>query len=213
MDEDTLSNLTVSRLRDVCKKNNLPTTGRKCELQERLKKKLIKPFSSSIKKSVIFEEENPNASFDSENTAVEVKKQLFDENVSEDNNIDKISSESQKLKSAAKETMPIQCSSTDFFQTLMSKPSAKLVKKSSKSEPSLAATRPETAPLSRIDIHGRSPKRKRSPDKGDLVLTPSTSAKKIKPLGFLTSTPRSSPMQTKAPLGNHNRTPVEIKHT
>ena len=196
LDKETLNNLTVNKLREVCKKNNLPSTGRKNELQERLKEKLFKPAPNSIKKvnfhsSPIFEESvndiavDEDASFEDEKPAAEVKKQLWQD--AEDSD----TSDGPKAK--------------DYFQSLLTAPSAK--KSSAKS------TRPATAPTTSTPskLLGKSPKRKR--DSGDAVKTPG-SAKKFRPLGFLSSSPRvSSPRATTAPLGNHNRTPVMHKHT
>ena len=206
LDKETLNNLTVNKLREVCKKNNLPSTGRKNELQERLKEKLFKPIPNSIKKvnfhsSPIFEEGSndiavdEDASFEDEKPTAEVKKQLW-----------------QDTEDSDTANEPKAKSSKDFFQSFLSAP---YVKKSSRPGPSPAkATRPATAPLNSTPsskLLGKSPKRKRDSD--DAVKTP-CSTKKLRPLGFLSSSPRvSSPRATTLPLGNHNRTPVMHKHT
>lgn len=203
LDEEMLSGLTVPRLKEECKRNNLPSTGRKHELQERLKQKLFS-VPNSVQKQVIFEtDENDialdnNASFDSEKETTEPK-QLFD--------VDDPSPE--------EETPPETDSkpkSKEYFMNLMSAPSTKKPTKAS------GSTRPRTAPKTLSNTLAKSPKRKRS-DLDDAAKTPGASAKKHRPLGFLSSSPRvtsfSSPPTQAAPtpLGNNNRTPVMFKHT
>jgi hypothetical protein len=192
--------LTVPRLREECKKNNLPATGKKCELQERLKTKLFKqPFPHSVKK-VIFEEDandialDQDVSFEDEKPTAktDIKKQLWQD-----------ADESSEPKHQTQ-------TSKHFFQDLMNAPSAK---KPSNAEASSQPARPNTAPVTTPSkMLGKSPKRKRDSD--DAVKTPG-SAKKFRPLGFLSSSPRCSspPASAVAPLGNHNRTPVMFKHT
>ena len=191
LDEDSLSNLTVSKLKEECKKRNLSSTGRKCELQERLKADL------SLSKQVIFEEDlndiaaDNDASFDEKPVAE--PKQLFDEN--------------EELSETKSTGTAKSKSSTEYFASLLSAPSAK--KSSNARQPSIS--RPSTAPQTPSKMLGKSPKRKRDSD--DAVKTPA-SAKKFRPLGFLSSSHRkSSPPTAAVPLGNHNRTPVMFKHT
>jgi hypothetical protein len=98
-----------------------------------------------------------------------------------------------------------------FFRALLNASPAKSAKKTSL----LSSTRPSTAPVSTPSkMLGKSPKRKRSPS-ADFQHTPGTSAKKHRPLGFLTSSPRLSPPPPVAAVapGNNNRTPVMFKQT
>ncbi|KAL3805706.1 hypothetical protein HJC23_005950 [Cyclotella cryptica] len=206
LDEGSLQSLTVQKLREVCKQNNLPTTGKKCDLQGRLKEKLFRPFPNTGQK-VIFEEDANDIAidtdvsyYDEKPAATEnVKKQLW-QDVDED-----VPNASKLSPSCSHEAI------NPFFKSLMDVPASKSVKRDclpSSSRPSTAPT-PSTTPSKM----SKSPKRKRSlDDTGDLKKTPRQSAKKHRPLGFLTSSPRTSPPLV-APLGNHNRTPVMFKHT
>ena len=223
LDEDTISNLTVTKLREVCKKNNLPSTGRKNELQDRIREKLI------VKK-VIFEED-PNDIAAEQDVSFEeeliVKKVIFEEEPNDVETEQDVSSEEAKPaankdgKGIGNEQKPKE-PVNDFYQSLLKAPSAKKPGNTAKStsKPKLSdesvdtmeidGPHPTLSPFRKIS---KSPKRKRDSD--DAVKTPHASAKKARPLGFLSSSPRysSPPTQTAEPLGNHNRTPVMFKHT
>ena len=201
LDEDTISNRTVNKLREVCKKNNLPTTGRKNELQDRIREKLI------VKK-VIFEED-PNDIAAEQDVSFEeelvVKKVIFEEEPNDVESEQDVSPEEEKpavnkdVERGGNEQKPKE-QVNEFYKSLLKAPSAKKppghngrstskpkLSGESANEMEIDGPHPTLSPFRKIS---KSPKRKR--DSNDAVKTPHASAKKARPLGYLSSSPRYS---------------------